>query len=81
MGYSAIGERLTWARTVKGMTRPVLGTKAGISKAAITELETHARHAPSIDMIARLASALDVEPCWLAYGDRDKAPAGWPPTG
>lgn len=77
MGYGEVGDRLKWARQEKGLTRPALGEKAGISKAAITELETHARYAPSIEMIARLAAVLDVERCWLAYGDKDKAPKGW----
>lgn len=77
MGYGDVGDRLKWARTERGLTRPALGEKAGVSKAAITELETYARSAPSIDMITRLATVLGVERCWLAYGDKDKAPQGW----
>lgn len=31
---------------------------------------------PKTDTVERLAMALKVEPCWLAYGD-GRAPEGW----
>lgn len=74
MSYGDIGSRLKLAREHAQLTHRALGELADVATSTISELETYARHAPATDMVARLAKALGVEPCWLAYGDVDKEP-------
>lgn len=66
-----IGERLYLARTKRDMTMDQLSAKAGISQPNISRLES-GRHDPSASTIAKLAAALSVDPCWLAYGTGTK---------
>jgi transcriptional regulator with XRE-family HTH domain len=74
VSYGDIGSRLKLAREHAQLTHRALGELADVATSTISELETYARHAPATDLVARLATALGVEPCWLAYGDEDKEP-------
>ena len=47
---------LAWAR------------RSGVSSATINDIEK-ARQMPAADTIERLARALGLRPCWLAFGD------------
>lgn len=66
-----IGARLYLARTKRNMTMDELSAKSGISQPNISRLEK-GRHDPVTSTIDRLASALDVDPCWLAYARGDE---------
>lgn len=44
-----------------------LGAKAGVSPSAINHIEK-ARGNPTALLVESLAKALDIDPCWLAYG-------------
>lgn len=64
---SEIGARLHLARSKRDITMNALAAKAGISQAAISYIEGNERR-PTADIIESLADALEVDPCWLAYG-------------
>ena len=65
------GKRLLLARSERGLTMFDLAAKAKVSTALINDAEK-GRHSPSIDKVNQLARALDVDPCWLAYGTGKK---------
>lgn len=67
MKARGIGERLREARLERGLSVRALSEAAGVSKSAISSIET-GEHDPSCTTVERLARALDVSPCWLAYG-------------
>ena len=75
MRSAEIGKRLYWARSRAKLTVRALGELANLSPSTVTEIE-NAHHIPGADTLERLAGALKVEPCWLAYGT-GRAPAGW----
>lgn len=75
MSTSEIGKRLFWAREQANLTVRALGKMANVSPSTVTEIE-NSHHVPRADMIEKLAAALKVERCWLAYGD-GKPPKGW----
>ena len=64
---AGIGKRLYLARTRRNLTMADLATKADISGAAISYIESGTRK-PTADTVEGLARALDIDPCWLAYG-------------
>lgn len=74
MSFGEIGARLKLAREHAELTHRALAALANVATATLSELEGQARHEPGADMIARLARALGVSACWLAYGDEDKEP-------
>lgn len=76
MSSSEIGARLRLARVEAGLTHRALSKRSGVSPGTISGLE-NGHHDATTEKIAQLARALNVEPCWLAYGDRDKAPDWW----
>lgn len=69
----SLGARLELARREAKLTHRALAQRAGVSPGTISGLE-NGQHDATTEKIARLAAALGVQPCWLAYGDRDKAP-------
>lgn len=75
MSSSTIGDRLKWAREKAGWTVRELAQRAGIAASSVTDMELGSR-TPRTDTVERLAAALKVERCWLAYGD-GRAPEGW----
>lgn len=76
MSSKETGPRLFWARNHKGWTHRELADRARVAVGTISGLE-NGKHVPKTTIIERLASALDVAPCWLAYGDQDKVPDWW----
>lgn len=74
MSFGEIGHRLFLARRHAGLTHRALAERADVATATLSELESQARNEPGTDLIARLARALNVSACWLAYGDEDKEP-------
>ena len=71
-----IAPRLHWARVQAGLTHRDLAMRAKVSSGIISGLE-NGKLASTTGKVAQIARALDVEPCWLAYGDADKAPSWW----
>jgi transcriptional regulator with XRE-family HTH domain len=66
-GPAGIGERLRTARRARGMSQRSLSV-AGVTFAYICRIERGAR-VPSLEVIRRLALALDVSPRWLETGE------------
>jgi transcriptional regulator with XRE-family HTH domain len=66
-GAAGIGERLRTARRARGLSQRKLES-AGVSFAYISRIE-RGRRIPSLEVIRRLAAALDVSPRWLETGD------------
>ncbi len=67
----SVGVRLREARDRRGWTLIELGTKAGVGTTTVTSIETGSRQ-PRGDTVEKLARALGVPRCWLAYGDGPK---------
>lgn len=65
--YAGVGARLRIRRETLGLSLRGLAEAAGISYQQIANIEA-ATHIPKVDSIHRLSVALDVAPCWLAYG-------------
>lgn len=61
-----LAERLTWARENKGLTQASLAKLSGVTQSTIGNLESGARQ--TARKILDIASALDVDPIWLANG-------------
>ena len=70
----AIGERIQFLRTLRGMTQKYLGVMVGFPEKSadvrLAQYETGAR-TPKADLTASLANALDVSPQALAVPDID----------
>jgi transcriptional regulator with XRE-family HTH domain len=48
-----------------------LADKAKLSPSSVNQIEK-GRHSPSAETIEAFAKALDIDPCWLAYGTGTK---------
>jgi len=55
-----IGERLRTERMLKGLSVTELADRAGISKAYVSQLEAGAQQNPSLDVLKKLADALEI---------------------
>ena len=70
----AIGERIHFFRTLRGMTQKYLGTQVGFPEKSadvrLAQYETGTR-TPKADMTAALANTLDVSPLALSVPDID----------
>lgn len=62
-----LAERLTWAREQKGLTQAALAKLGGVTQSTIGNLESGLRQ--SARRIIDIATALDVDPMWLANGE------------
>ena len=62
-----LGKRLHDARTKRGLTMDDLADKAKMTQPTISRLETGQNY-PMTITVEKLAKALGVDPCWLAYG-------------
>ena len=70
--WCKLPERLKVAREARGLNSTDIGRKAGLGHQTATQIERSLR-TPQIDTVERIARALCVEPCWLAFGlDGDK---------
>ncbi|PSM31675.1 helix-turn-helix transcriptional regulator [Haliangium sp. UPWRP_2] len=72
---SLVGERLKWARARANMTIRELSHAASVPNSSITEIELGNR-IPRSSTLEKIANALKIAPCWLAFGD-GAAPEGW----
>jgi transcriptional regulator with XRE-family HTH domain len=66
-GRAGIGERLRAARRLRGLSQRQLSA-AGVTFAYICRIERGTR-IPSLEVIRRLAAALDVSARWIETGD------------
>jgi transcriptional regulator with XRE-family HTH domain len=66
-GPAGIGERLRAARRLRGLSQRRLAS-AGVTFAYICRIERGTR-IPSLEVIRRLAEALEVSPRWIETGD------------
>lgn len=67
-GDQALSTRLSELRRHSGVSRDVLGRAAGVPSGSIQQIEED-RGAANLENIERLATALDVSPAWLAFGE------------
>lgn len=65
--HAWVGRRVTAAREAAGLSMRELGRRAELSVQAVSLLES-GRAFPRVDSCEALALALEVAPCWLAYG-------------
>lgn len=63
-----IAERVSKARAAKGYTRRLLAKLAEVNEATIVNIEMGKTKNPGVETLGRIADALDVPDCWLAYG-------------
>lgn len=68
--YLGVAKRLSERRSALGLSLRQVGTAAGISYQTVNLIEC-GEAVPKVDSLHRLAIALDVAPCWLAYGVGD----------
>lgn len=62
-----LARRLLLLRELRGLSRRALGRAANTSGTTILNLEA-GRHLPTVATAEQLAVALEVAPCWLAFG-------------
>jgi transcriptional regulator with XRE-family HTH domain len=67
----ALGDRVREFRHGMGLSQEQLAYKAGINRTYIASVETGRRN-PSLDLIVRLASALEVDAADLVRGLQDE---------
>lgn len=67
LSCAKLGDRLFAVRKEAGLGLLALGKKAGVAHMTISAIEK-GRQMPAADTIERLARALGVSPCWLAFG-------------
>lgn len=65
---SDFGRRLKHARELKQMSVRLLGKRAGISRTAVSNLETGVTSTVRLENAVALALALKVPPEWLCFG-------------
>ena len=68
---TALGKRLFLARSKRGYTMEQLGQRSTVHASTINGIEK-GRNDPGTVTTSKLAKALDVDPCWLAYGTGEK---------
>lgn len=74
---AGIGARLKESREHAGLSLSALGLNSGISGQNVANIEARGVM-PGVDTAERLAKALGVSPCWLAFGELDAEPARAP---
>lgn len=71
--WRSLGPRLSDLRTKAELPALAINSFAGVGKGTINALEDGV-HCPRIDILERLASALDVSPSWIAFGHEGYEP-------
>lgn len=66
--YFGLARRLAAAREAAGIARQPLSQLAGVGKATVQRLEAESS-IPSVETLERIADALQLSPCWLAFGE------------
>jgi DNA-binding XRE family transcriptional regulator len=74
------GGKLSAARRKAGITQEDLGTRSGVHRTEIGQLE-QGNHVPRLDTIIKLAGGLEIEPCQLVADVRWRPPAVGPSPG
>lgn len=69
MTAADFGTRLAQARTQRALSIRSLAVLAGLNPQSIQNLQNN-RHSPTIATVEALASALQVDPRWLAFGPK-----------
>lgn len=64
-----MGDRIHKKRIELGMTMDELGAKVGVQKSAVNKWEKNVVSNMKRSVISELATALEVTPIWLMYGD------------
>lgn len=67
MDCEQLGARLSQARQEAGLSVRGLAAKCGVSSSTIGYIE-QGRQYPTVETLERIARALGVSACWLAYG-------------
>lgn len=65
--YMGLPDRLRRARKKAGKTRAALAVDAGLERTTLYGIEDGKRVA-RLDTVEKIASALELSPCWLAFG-------------
>lgn len=68
MACEQLGARLFAVRKAARLGMLALAKRSGVSSATINHIEK-GRQLPAVDTVERLARALGIRPCWLAFGD------------
>ena len=68
LGALSVGIRLKLARDMRGLTMTEVADEAGMAASTVNVIEKGQKQ-PRGDTVERLARALGVPRCWLAYGD------------
>lgn len=69
-GHETLGEAIHRRRTGMGLSQRALGSAAGVSAAFVSQVE-HGHRQPSLDVLQRLAEALDTVPAGLLSSGSD----------
>ena len=69
---SSVGERIAFARKMKGLDQEPVARAAGITKAALSQIETGVTKQPKPETLFRIADALDADPRFLVFGHMDR---------
>lgn len=64
-----INMRIKKTRVLKGLSQRELAQRTGVSNAYVSRIEMGDRY-PSVDVIRRMASVLEVQAHWLETGDK-----------
>lgn len=67
MDCEKLGARLSQVRQAAGLSVRGLSAKSGVSSSTLGYVE-QGRQYPSVETLERIARALSVSACWLAYG-------------
>jgi XRE family transcriptional regulator of biofilm formation len=68
-----IGERIRLIRVEKGLSLSELGKKADVAKSYLSNVERNIKTNPSVQLVEKVAKALDVPVDQLLYGNITKA--------
>lgn len=69
LSLSTVGERISYARSLVGLTRYGLSIKAKVAPALVGQIERNPKADPYSSTIRTLARTLGVEPGWLLTGE------------
>lgn len=73
--YTRIGEQILLARRRAGLSQRELGSRLGVSHAAISDIE-RAETRPDLDYLVKIATALDVPLKQIVVLPEDRWPTG-----
>lgn len=74
MTDKTLGERIRYARKVRGLTLDAIAREVGVHKSTIQRYEQDEYKNPKLPVIESIARALSVNPGWLAGMSSDMTP-------